>query len=161
MNLSEELQKLEQLRASGSINDAEFAAAKAKLLNEQPAASPVAVMPAPVNIEQQTRQWAMFLHLSLLAGFVIPLAGVVLPIILWQVKKNELPGIDAHGKVVVNWIISEIIYFIGGMLLCFIIIGIPILIAVGIVGIVFPIIGAVKANSGQLWKYPLTIPFFK
>ena len=27
--------------------------------------------------------------------------------------------------------------------------------------IIFPIIGGIKANNGELWKYPLSIQFFK
>jgi uncharacterized Tic20 family protein len=109
----------------------------------------------------QTNQWALFLHLSLLAGFIVPLAGLILPIILWQIKKNELPGLDAHGKIVVNWVITVIIYAVGGSILSFILIGIPILIALGIVCVIFPIIGGVKAGNGEIWKYPLTITFIK
>jgi uncharacterized Tic20 family protein len=43
----------------------------------------------------------------------------------------------------------------------FVLVGILLLIALGIVAIVFPIIGAVKANNGELWEYPLTIKFLK
>lgn len=107
------------------------------------------------------RQWAMFLHLSQLAGFVVPLAGWVLPIVIWQMKKAEIPQLDAHGKVVANWLISELIYAVVASVLIFLLVGIPILIILGIIGVVFPIIGAIKANNGQLWKYPLSIPFLK
>ena len=107
------------------------------------------------------RQWAMFLHLSQLAGFVVPLAGWVLPIVIWQMKKAEIPELDAHGKVVANWLISELIYAVVASVLIFLLVGIPILIVLGIIGVVFPIIGAIKANNGQLWKYPLSIPFLK
>jgi uncharacterized Tic20 family protein len=41
------------------------------------------------------------------------------------------------------------------------IIGIPLLIALMVLMVVFPIIGAVKANDGKVWKYPLSIPFLK
>jgi uncharacterized Tic20 family protein len=34
-------------------------------------------------------------------------------------------------------------------------------VALVIIGIVFPIIGGIKANNGEVWKYPLSIPFFK
>ena len=111
--------------------------------------------------ERETRTWAMFLHLSLLAGFVVPLAGLVAPIIIWQLQKNTLPGIDEHGKVVVNWLLSMIIYVFVSFLLMFIFIGIPMLIVLAVVGIIFPIIGGIKANDGQLWKYPLSIQFFR
>jgi len=41
-----------------------------------------------------------------------------------------------------------------------VLIGIPLLIALAILAIVFPIVAAIKANNGQVWKYPLSIPFF-
>ena len=48
--------------------------------------------------EQEARQWAMFLHLSQLAGYVIPLLGLITPIVIWQVKKEQYPVLDEHGK---------------------------------------------------------------
>jgi uncharacterized protein len=156
MNFSDELQKLQQLHISGALSDTEFTQAKATLLNRREGA-----MHDDASLERETNQWAMFLHLSLLAGFVVPLAGLVVPIVLWQVKKSQLPGIDVHGKIVVNWIISAIIYSVVSAILILALIGIPLLIALGIVGIVFPIIGAIKASDGEVWKYPLSISFLK
>ena len=62
------------------------------------------------NKEHDTRQWAMFLHFSLLAGYAVPMAGLIAPIVIWQVKKEELPGLDMHGKIALNWIVSYLIY---------------------------------------------------
>jgi uncharacterized Tic20 family protein len=107
------------------------------------------------------KQWAMLLHFSLLAVFVVPFVGLIAPIIIWQLKKNEFPEVDAHGKVVVNWIISGIIYGAVCLLLSFILIGIPLLIVLCALTIIFAIIGGIKANNGELWKYPLSIPFLK
>ena len=102
----------------------------------------------------------MFLHLSQLAGYVVPFGGLVVPILIWQIKKTELPGIDAHGKIVMNWLISALIYAVVSFILVFAFIGIPLLWAIGILAIIFPIIGGIKANNGELWKYPLSISFF-
>lgn len=110
--------------------------------------------------DNEARQWATFLHLSLLAGVLVPGAGFVLPIILWQVKKDELPAIDAHGKVVVNWLISALIYGAVCGLLTFVLIGLPLLGILGLLSLIFPIIGAIKANEGVLWTYPLSIRIF-
>ena len=107
------------------------------------------------------KQWAMVLHFSILAGFAIPIAGLVAPIVIWQLKKNEFPEIDAHGKVVVNWILSAIIYAAVSALLCFALIGFPLLIVLGVLCIIFPIVAGIKANDGELWKYPLSIQFLK
>ena len=110
--------------------------------------------------DQATRQWATFLHLSLLAGILVPGAGFVLPIVLWQVKKDELPGIDAHGKVVANWLLSALIYGVASSLLMFVLIGFPLLGILALLTLIFPIIGGIKANEGVLWPYPLSIKFF-
>jgi len=167
MNIADELQKLEELHRAGTLSDEEFARAKASVLagSAPPAAASTSGAQSPEALaaskDRETRQWAMFLHLSLLAGFLVPFAGLIVPIVIWQLKKEELPGIDAHGKVVVNWIISGIIYAILCCLLLFVIVGIPLLIALFVVGIIFPIVGAIKANDGIVWNYPLTITFLK
>ena len=165
MSTAEELQKLQQLHASGALSDDEYAKAKAHLLSSPPSGPAAPVVPvAPVvvvDVEQQTRQWAMFLHLSLLAGFLLPMAGLIVPIIIWQVKKTELPGIDAHGKIVANWIISALLYGLGCFVLLFVLVGVPLFMVLGVISIIFPIIGGIKANNGEVWKYPLSIPFFK
>jgi len=62
--------------------------------------------------DEETRQWAAILHFSLFSGIIIPLGGLIVPIVIWQLKKADLPGIDPHGKVVVNWIISSSIYLL-------------------------------------------------
>ena len=87
------------------------------------------------------------------------MVGIILPIVLWQMKKDELPGIDAHGRVTLNWIISAFIYAAICVPLCFLLIGIPILFVLCVAAVVFPIVGAIKANDGILWKYPAAIPF--
>ncbi|MCK5280750.1 MAG: DUF4870 domain-containing protein [Cyclobacteriaceae bacterium] len=43
----------------------------------------------------------------------------------------------------------------------FILIGIPILIVLAILQVVFVIIAAIKADNGELFHYPLTIRFIK
>jgi uncharacterized Tic20 family protein len=116
----------------------------------------------PMSLQTpEQKQMGLFLHLSQLLNVVIPFAGVIVPVVLWQVKKDEMPSLDAHGKMVTNWLISSLIYFIVSLVLTLLLIGILGLIAVGIMSVVFPIIGGIKANNGELWEYPLTIKFLK
>ena len=108
----------------------------------------------------------MLLHLSQLLAFsVVPGFGWAVPIVLWAVGKDKSAKIDQHGKIALNWIVSCLIYMMGAFALCATIIGVvaglPALLALWIMGIVFPIIGATKANNGEVWHYPLCIRFLK
>ena len=107
--------------------------------------------------ERQTRQWAMFIHFSLLAGWIVPLAGLIVPILLWQMKKDELPGIVPHAHIVLNWIVTSLVYALICFILVFVLIGIPALIVLGIVTVIFSIVGGIKANEGEVWEYPGTL----
>jgi len=162
MSVADELNKLEELRRSGAINDDEYGRAKDRVLNAPP--PPLSATqtwtPVPMDVESETRQWALYLHLSILTGYVVPLAGWVVPIVIWQIKKDRLPGLDIHGKNAVNWIISHLIYAIVCGLLFLVAVGIPLMVALGICAIIFPVVAAIKANNGEVWKYPLAIRFF-
>ena len=143
-------------------SDAELAAAKAKLLNGSPMSGlwPQAST-EPLARQQEENNWAVILHLSQFLGYLVVIVGFVAPILIWMLMKNQYPGLDAHGKNVMNWILSSLIYVMIGFLTALLGIGIIVLIALGVVGIVFPIVGAVKASQGIAWKYPLTIEFLK
>ncbi len=103
----------------------------------------------------------MLLHFSVFAGLAVPLAGLIVPIVLWQLKKDEMPSVDAHGKMVLNFILSSMLYAVIFGALTFVLIGIPLLLALSVTCIVLPIIGGIKANDGVLWQYPLIINFVK
>ena len=159
MSLAEEIEKLNDLKQSGAISEQEFQEAKESLLaKNRPAGQKLGQ--AVDRVSSDTNMWGMFVHLSQFCGYVVPLAGLVVPIVLWQIKKDESEIIDRHGRIVVNWIITEVILAIVFALLIFVLIGIPLLVALGVVGVVFPIIGAVKANNGEVWPYPCSIRFF-
>src|SRR5947208_4236650 len=118
--------------------------------------------PAGALTTQDQRQMGMFLHLSQLANVILFPVGIILPIVLWQTQKEKMPELDAHGKMVVNWVISSTIYaFVSIPLIFLFFLGLLTLIAVALMGIIFPIIGGIKANNGELWQYPFTIKFLK
>lgn len=108
---------------------------------------------------REERQLAMMLHLSQLLGFVVPVVGLVAPVVLWQVKKAEVPSLEPHGKEVTNWIITSLIYTVIAIPLCFIVIGIPLLLVLVILSIVYPIVGGIRANEGIVWRYPFNLRF--
>ena len=109
--------------------------------------------------EKAVRQWCMFMHLSQFAGYAIPFAGIIAPIVMWRTRADQSEEIDEHGRMIVNAMLSFFCYWITAIILCFVVIGIPLVFVLGIASIAFPIIGAIKAEEGVLWRYPLVIPF--
>ena len=107
------------------------------------------------------RQWGMFVHLSLLINLIIPPLGLIAPIVLWQMKKDEMPALEPHGKMVANWVISSLIYTVICAVISIVVIGLLGLLALYVMNIAFSIIAGIKANNGELWEYPLTIKFLK
>ncbi len=125
------------------------------------AASPV---PPPITPESQARTWNMLCHLSALAGLVIPFGNLLGPLLIWQIKKHELPSVEAHGKAALNFQLTvTIAALMGGALafvLSFVCIGwllAPVVILIGLAGLVFAVIAGLKANDGQEYKYPFSL----
>jgi len=63
--------------------------------------------------------------------------------------------------MIANWMISGLIYSVICFVLAFVLIGFLGFIALAIMGVAFPIVGAIKANNGEFWEYPLTIKLLK
>jgi uncharacterized protein len=102
---------------------------------------------------------AALLHLSSFAGWLIPYIGLALPIIIWFVYKKESEFIDKQGYVFLNAFISYTIYGIACGLLCFILIGIPLLIVLAVITVWGTIRAALAARDGGIKEYPLAIRF--
>ena len=119
----------------------------------------------PQQIENQPskdeRTWAMLCHFSAFAGLIFPFGNFLAPLIIWLIKKEELPFVEDQGKEVLNFQISMTIYLLISGILCIILIGIPILIGLVIFCFIITIIAAISANDGTPYRYPINIRFIK
>lgn len=113
----------------------------------------------PWNMELSS--YCMLMHLSQFAGIIVPFGGIALPIIMWATNKDKSSLIDQHGKNILNWMISFYIYVSISAILILLVVGIFALIALGVIAVIFAIIGAIKANNKEIFNYPLTITFIK
>ena len=140
-------------------------------MNDMRSPEPSAKLPEPSNQpestatpvtpeEKENRNWAMIAHVSSLSSF-IGIPGFIGPLIVWLTKKDELPFAAEQAKEALNFQISLIIYTIVCVILTVTVIGaivgIPGLIAVVIIEVVFTIIASIKAGEGQSYRYPMTI----
>jgi uncharacterized protein len=129
-----------------------------------PPVQPPPPTPPPGSPESQARTWNMLCHLSALAGLVIPFGNILGPLIIWQIKKNQIPSTDVHGKASLNFQITvTIVAFVSAftaIILSFFCVGyllFPLVGLVGLAGLVFAIIAGIKANNGEDYKYPWSL----
>ena len=120
--------------------------------------------PVQTPNESQARTWNMLCHLSALAGFIIPFGNILGPLLIWQIKKGEFPSVDTHGKAALNFQITvTIAAFVGvvvAFVLSFVCVGwllFPLVIAIGLAGLIFAIIAGIKANEGKDYQYPYSL----
>ena len=111
------------------------------------------LLPQP---SKEARQWAMFCHLSALLGIWIPFGTLIGPLVLWQLKRDSDPFVDAQGKEALNFQITVAIASAISLLLMVVVIGFFLFCLVAIGALVLTIIGGVKANEGQAYRYPFT-----
>jgi len=130
--------------------------------------SPAPLPPASAPTESQVRMWNMICHLSALSGYLVPLGNVLGPLLVWQIKKNEIPSVEFHGKAALNFQLTILIAVVGGTIMSLLLMAICIgylvflaVMAVGLCGLIFPIIAGIKANDGKEYKYPYSFELIK
>lgn len=109
----------------------------------------------------QENNWAMFCHLGGLCGYFIPFGNIIVPLVLWLIKRDEYSAVNYHGKEAINFNISISIYALISALLCLLLIGFVFLFALAIFQIAFIIVATIEASKGNLYHYPVTIRFIK
>ncbi|MFZ0489607.1 MAG: DUF4870 domain-containing protein [Salegentibacter sp.] len=111
---------------------------------------------------REDNQLLVLTHLSQLLELVTGVGGFIVPLVVWLTQKDRVAGMDAHGKMILNFQISIFIYSLVSVPLMLLFgLGLFVLIAVGVISVVFPIINAIKVSNGQMPNYPLTMEIIK
>jgi uncharacterized protein len=122
-----------------------------------PAGGPPGQRPLPPD---QERLWGMLAHLlSFVAAYIA--LGFLAPLIVLLVFGQRSAYVRAHAVESLNFNLTWLLYAIVAVVLAFLLIGIPILIALGLAYLVLVIIASVRANNGEFFRYPLTIRFVR
>jgi uncharacterized Tic20 family protein len=112
-------------------------------------------------LSETERNWAMLCHLSAFAGFFFPFGGIIGPVICWLTRRDESGWVNINGRNSLNFQLSMLLYIVLALPLILIIIGIPIIIMLVTLNVICIIIASVKAGKGELFRYPLMIPFLQ
>lgn len=129
-------------------------------------------LPSSGSPSAEERQWAMFAHLSALAGGLLTGAvggwGFFIgPLIIWLMKKETMPFVEAQAKEALNFNITISAIFVILLILSVLTLGIgmiitvPLMLIIGIAALVFIVIASMKANEGVAYRYPFAIRLIK
>jgi uncharacterized protein len=114
--------------------------------------------PNTLTIAPEERTLAALTHLSGLSGYVIPLGGVLVPIIIWAVKSDsKVISSIAKQALLLNFVVFVLIACTALLWITVVLIPAVILfwIALGLAAIALPIVGAIKALDGGYFRYPV------
>ena len=133
-----------------------------------------AVPPPPAGApSDEERKWALFAHLSVLAGGLVTwgwaasFGSFLGPLIIWLVKKDTMPFVADQAKEALNFGITLTILCVALLMLTILSLGIgalvtvPLFILIGLGALVLVIVAAIKANEGVAYRYPITLRLIK
>jgi len=136
-------------------------------MGDQPPTRPLGSQPS-----RDERQWAMFAHLSALAGGLVSswfggLGVFIGPLVIWLLKREEMPFVDDQAKEALNFNITFAAIALALVVLGVITFGIgfiltlPLLVVAGVAWLVLTIVAAVRANEGKTYRYPFSLRLIK
>jgi uncharacterized Tic20 family protein len=100
------------------------------------------------------------MHVSQLLNLITGFVGLIVPLIIWLTKKVDVVGMDEHGKSIINFQLSMLLWAVLSIPARLLLgLGVLTLIFVGILTFVMPIINAVRANDCKPPKYIATERF--
>ncbi|MCA8978492.1 MAG: DUF4870 domain-containing protein [Planctomycetes bacterium] len=109
----------------------------------------------------EERNWALVAHLGIFASVIVGPLNFLVPLVIYIVWKDRSGFVAEEAKEALNFQLTMLLMGCVAALLVFtiigMIVGIPILLVIGVMGIVLPILAAIRVGEGGSYRYPLTI----
>ncbi len=131
-----------------------------------PESSPTAPALPPTTgaqgMSKDEQTMGMLCHLTALSKYLaIPFGHIIGPLVVWMIKRQEMPFVDSQGKESLNFQISVTIYGIVAAISLFLLVGFILVPAVLIFDLVCVILASIETANGKPYRYPLCIRFIK
>ena len=101
---------------------------------------------------------ASLAHWAFLISFVVPFTSLIIPLVLYNTTGKDDAFVKANAKEALNLFLFMVIMGFVFLILCFVLIGIPLLLLLGLYTIVFPIIAAIQTMSAKQGDAPYRYP---
>ena len=114
------------------------------------------------TVIREDRSLLALTHISQLLDYITGFGGLIVPLVLWVANKDRVVAMDEHGKSIINFQLSLIIYCLLSIPAILLFgLGLLSLLFLGIVAFVLPIVNAIKASNGESPNYYISIPFLR
>lgn len=115
---------------------------------------PIVTKDSPQEVSQDSKNIALLMWLGTIFFSFIP--GLIIYLL-----KTDDPYLADQSKEALNWSITVFLGTLIGGVLCVILIGFLVLLAIGILNLVFCILGAVAVFDGKSFRTPFAIRLIK
>lgn len=110
------------------------------------------------QVPKEERQWAAFAHLAGLFVLILPpLGGILGPMIIWILKKDDMPFVREQGREAINFQITMLLAMLVSGALILVLIGLVLLPIVIVIDLVLILAATLAASDGRAYRYPLTL----
>jgi hypothetical protein len=135
---------------------------------------------APAAQANPSRTWEVLCHVAALSAFIgVPFGNIAGPLIVWAMKRAEIPAVEHHGKEALNFqitaslamIVLTAMGFFFALCAAIPVVGLLFWIPVALIALtgtvvllgnlVLTIVATLKASEGVPYRYPFTIRFVK
>lgn len=121
-------------------------------MTDQPPANPYSSSPVTMRPEDE-KLWSILTHVGGIVVFLI------VPLVAYLVLRERGPFVRHHTGQTLNFQLTMLIVYVVGFITSWIGVGFLLILAAGILSLVFGIIAAIAASRGEFYRYPLAIPF--
>lgn len=113
-----------------------------------------------LEISQEEKTLSAIAHLSPLLGYLIGFGQILIPLVILLLK-GDSPYIREHAKESLNFQISMTVYFIGSVILMFVLVGFLLAGVLAIVALIAMINATLRAANGETYRYPICLRLVK
>lgn len=109
----------------------------------------------PPLSEADAKLWSTLSHVGIIV------TGFIGPLVIWAVLKDRSPLVRQNAAAATNFGFLMTIGYVVGSILLVVAIGGLVMAAAEVLAIIFGIIGAVRANNGEVYPYPFNVKWIK
>ena len=112
---------------------------------------------APAPASDRTRSWGMLCHLSALLGYIFPFGHVLGPLVIWMLRRDQIPTVEAAGRESLNFQLTVTLMGLIGVMLSAVFIGLILLFLLVVFHFCMTLYASVRVQRGDDFVYPLNI----